>query len=217
MIKPYDIINDTWEVRHKIGHGAFSQLVVGRNIQSDFDASIRSKFGGNSSNHDSQQGIHSTMLSTSQNYPDKASETDSIPQDQLVAIKISDSSIDGGVLRWEADVLAAFNVDFIPKLIYQGSSEGQDYIVMELFGGEDMSKLRDRVREASNTGLISIQATSYLVLQMLKCIKKMHEQGFVHRDIKPANFVRKTRDSTEFAIIDFGITKQVCRNQSGWI
>ena len=83
---------------------------------------------------------------------------------------------------------------------------------MELLTGEDMATLRNRIRinhvEVTG-GLIPIPIASYLALQMLRCVHTMHSNGYVHRDIKPSNFVRKNKNSTEFCIIDFGITKQV--------
>lgn len=80
---------------------------------------------------------------------------------------------------------------------------------MELLRGEDMAALRNRVRSASPSGLVPISIATYLARQMLSCIKCMHEKGFVHRDVKPSNFVRRSKESTEFCVIDFGLTKQV--------
>jgi len=80
---------------------------------------------------------------------------------------------------------------------------------MELMSGEDMSALRNRVRSNSPSGLIPIPAIAYLCSCMLQDIRFMHSKGFVHRDVKPSNFVRKSPTSTQFCIIDFGITKQV--------
>lgn len=140
--------------------------------------------------------------------------------EDLVAIKIMNDSItDGTVIRWEGEVLkTCSDLDVIPKFIYHGSATPTcgEYLVMELLGGEDLSHLRDRVRSKSSTGLISIHAATYLARQMLRCIKALHSKGYVHRDIKPANFVRKTKDSTKFYIIDFGITKQY-RDKDGKI
>ncbi len=129
---------------------------------------------------------------------------------RYVAIKIQNQEFDSSVLRWESEVLKALdNVPTIPKFLFYGSQDKRDFLVLELLGGEDMSMLRNRIRQNSATGLIALPAVSYLTIQMLKCIRPMHEKGYLHRDIKPANFVRKTKNGTEFSTIDFGIAKLV--------
>jgi serine/threonine protein kinase len=80
---------------------------------------------------------------------------------------------------------------------------------MELLSGEDMSALRNRVRNTSINGLIPIPSVAYLCINILRALEFVHVSGYVHRDVKPANFVRRSPKSTEFCIIDFGITKQV--------
>jgi serine/threonine protein kinase len=98
----------------------------------------------------------------------------------------------------------------LPYFYWQyGQHKGRDYLVMDLLGGEDMSKLRNRAREASGINLVTLPAAVYLAQEMLTCIESMHKMGFIHRDIKPANFVRRERESTKFAMIDFGLAKQV--------
>lgn len=128
----------------------------------------------------------------------------------LVAIKVQMQGFDSSVIRWEGDVLKALaNVPTVPKFIYYGVQDRRDYLVMELLGGEDMSGLRNRIRQNHSSGLIALPAASYLARQMLTSIQQMHEHGFVHRDIKPANFVRKSKSGSEFYTIDFGIAKLV--------
>jgi tau tubulin kinase len=80
---------------------------------------------------------------------------------------------------------------------------------MELLGGEDMAHLRNRIRASSPQGFVPIAIASYLSRQMLIAVREMHTKGFIHRDIKPANFVRRSFDSTDFCMVDFGIAKCV--------
>lgn len=80
---------------------------------------------------------------------------------------------------------------------------------MELLGGEDMAHLRNRIRASSPQGFIPIPIASYLSRQMLTAVREIHSKGFIHRDIKPANFVRRSFDSTDFCMVDFGIAKCV--------
>jgi serine/threonine protein kinase len=80
------------------------------------------------------------------------------------------------------------------------------YVVMEYLGGEDMSRLRDATR--SSIGAIPVNIVCYLMMQMIQGTEDLHKKGFIHRDIKPANFVRRSKTSTEYCMLDFGISKQ---------
>lgn len=71
--------------------------------------------------------------------------------DSLVAIKIQSASIDEHVLRWEADVIKALSdSSLFPKFVFvdvhQTLKSRHCFLVMEFLGGDDMSKLRDRIK-----------------------------------------------------------------------
>lgn len=92
------------------------------------------------------------------------------------------------VMVWESKVLRHLsNLSTVPSHIHQSkhhySHDTVDYMVMELLSGEDMSILRDRTRSA--VGFIPIPVVSYLSTQMLRCIRDMHETGYIHRSVVP--------------------------------
>jgi serine/threonine protein kinase len=132
-----------------------------------------------------------------------------------VAIKLlkHGSSEETRGMRTECEVLQTLTeagLHTVPRFHAHGMVEdgsGREYLVMELLGGEDMSNVRDRCRKALKARLVPLPIACHLARQMLECIKGLHNQGFVHRDIKPANFVRRSDESTEFVMIDFGITR----------
>lgn len=99
-------------------------------------------------------------------------------------------------------------VPSVPR-VYKGDSENTVYFAMELLTGEDMSKLRNRIRDANPTKLIPINIASYFARQMLRNLQDIHKHGFVHRDVKPSNFIRVNRKSNRFYTIDFGLAKMV--------
>lgn len=195
MIKSYTILNDTWEVNRKVGQGTFCHLYLGKNITGIYD--------------------------------------DQDEEKSLVAVKVNGEVVESSILKWEASVLKDMSSSkYVPRLICYGSesvnnetsAEGKqaafhsvdaskEYLVMEYLSGDDMSQLRNRIRAISGSGLVSLPAASFLALQMLFCIKDLHKKGYIHRDIKPANFVRRSKDSTEFCIIDFGIAKMVPKSK----
>ena len=132
------------------------------------------------------------------------------PSNAKVAIKYQNSDFDSSIMKWEGMVMSDLSeVSTVPRMIYHGHDSGRDYLVMELLTGEDMASLRDRCRVGSVRDLIPIEVCSFLVRQMINSLKAMHEKGYVHRDVKPSNFVRRSKTSTEFCVIDFGLAKQV--------
>jgi tau tubulin kinase len=164
MLRPNTILNDTWEIKKRIGQGSFCELFLARNI-------------------------------TDKDVP-------------LVAIKAQNNEIEASIIRVEGDVIKALNgIPSVPKFYCYGQYKGKDYIVMELLGGEDMSRVRNRARAASNANLVVLPAACFLTRAMLKSVKAIHEKGYIHRDIKPANFVRRDRNSSEFCMVDFGLAR----------
>jgi len=138
-------------------------------------------------------------------------------EDSQVAIKIQAEDVEKNVINTEANVLKALSasgLQTVPRYIKTGKHENRDFMVMELLSGEDMAHLRDRIRSTTGMRLLALPGAIYLSQQMLKCIQGIHEAGYIHRDIKPANFIRRTVNSTEFVMIDFGITKSY-RDQQG--
>ncbi len=80
------------------------------------------------------------------------------------------------------------------------------FIVMELVGGTDLSKMLK-----SRRILTPIEAMDIL-RQTAKALSYAHEQGIVHRDVKPANCaVNKTG---QVKLMDFGIARRIQKNPS---
>lgn len=106
---------------------------------------------------------------------------------------------------------ALSDTNCVPRFYAMGQYERRDYIVMELLTGEDMTSLRNRVRNANPTGLVPLPVVVHLACEIVNCLQDMHRKGYVHRDVKPSNFVRKSAEGTKFCAIDFGLVKQVRR------
>ena len=136
-----------------------------------------------------------------------------IHTEENVAIKFQNESIEGPVVKYEADVLKYLDKGIrgsVPNYIHSGHLGGKDYLIMELLGGEDMSKLRNRLRKnvhhtpSTIPFLIAVHCTK----EILRLLRQLHSCGFVHRDVKPSNFVREKHDSNRFRMIDFGVTRR---------
>jgi serine/threonine protein kinase/predicted Zn-dependent protease len=80
------------------------------------------------------------------------------------------------------------------------TEDGAAFLVMELLDGLSVDHLLDR-----SGGVLPVQVTVAIALQLLDVLAAAHAAGIVHRDIKPANlFV--TRDGS-VKVLDFGIAR----------
>jgi len=86
-----------------------------------------------------------------------------------------------------------------------GLPDGTPYIVLELLGGLDLSKLLLRQR------LLDVGSTVVLALQVLDALREAHAAGIVHRDVKPANLFLLGGDVNypDVRVLDFGIARHV--------
>lgn len=175
---------------HYLCVGSFSEIYVGRDISENSAAS---------KDNNSTNGISSDGNSNS-----NSGNTD------FVAIKLQHQDVDPTVIRWESEVLQILaGESVVPKFVTNGKDENREYLVMEYLNGEDMAAIRNKIRTNNPTGLIPLTISVYLTKQMLSCVECLHKHGVLHRDIKPSNFVRKSRNSSQFSVIDFGIAKLV--------
>lgn len=97
------------------------------------------------------------------------------------------------------DLLAFFPLDLPNRTT--GQSDQFFYIVQEFVDGEDMEA------ELAQKGRFSEAEVLEILVEMLKILEFVHENGSIHRDIKPSNIMRR-RDGRLF-LLDFGAVKQV--------
>ncbi len=91
----------------------------------------------------------------------------------------------------------------VPRLVEHGEHHGTKYIVMEL---HDFS-ISQR-RHQSPTNRFSLGTTLRLGIKMAKCIRELHNAGFVHCDIKGGNYVIDNHVTSTVRIIDFGVSRR---------
>jgi serine/threonine protein kinase len=82
---------------------------------------------------------------------------------------------------------------------------GEPFIVMELLSGRDMYAV------LHESGPLSPEDVSALMLQVCDGLAEAHEKGIIHRDLKPENLFCATQPDGEVVIkiVDFGVSKQV--------
>ena len=80
-------------------------------------------------------------------------------------------------------------------------ADGEQYIVMELVEGQDLSAiLHDR-------GALSVDDAVRVAIAVASALEVAHRKGIVHRDVKPGNIL--ITDSGDIKVTDFGIARAV--------
>jgi eukaryotic-like serine/threonine-protein kinase len=128
--------------------------------------------------------------------------------DREVAVKIlrpQFSSDPGFAARFKQEARAAGGLSH-PNIVsvYDYGTDGADgeqYIVMELVDGRDLSTiLRDR-------GSLSVDDSVRIAIGVASALEVAHRKGIVHRDVKPGNIL--ITDGGDVKVTDFGIARAV--------
>ncbi|MGQ4649882.1 protein kinase domain-containing protein [Lyngbya aestuarii] len=96
--------------------------------------------------------------------------------------------------------LFAFFPLSIPSL-QPGKKDKFFYLTQEFIDGQNLEE------EVKSQGKFSEKQALEVLLEILKILKFVHENGSIHRDIKPSNIMRE-RDGRLY-LLDFGAVKQV--------
>lgn len=107
--------------------------------------------------------------------------------------------------RFEREARAAAHIrnQHVVQVHDYGVDGDLPYIVMELLKGEDLGKRLTRQER------LTLGQTLKILAQIVKALKKTHDEGIVHRDLKPGNVFLVREDDGEdlVKVVDFGIAK----------
>ncbi|CAK83199.1 unnamed protein product (macronuclear) [Paramecium tetraurelia] len=119
---------------------------------------------------------------------------------KMVAIKIERPENEHlHSLDREVEILSRLqNIKGIPKLLYYGTQENYNTIVMELLQKDMSSLIKQRKK-------ISLKSILQITIQLLSILEEIHKQGVLHRDLKPENIMLDEQNA--IYLIDFGISK----------
>ncbi len=131
-----------------------------------------------------------------------------IQLDVTVAVKFMDASCAASATsraRFEREAKAAAGLQnpHIVAVRDYGVEGNIPYLVMELLKGENLGVRLHRERR------LSLVATSRILGQIARALRRAHEGGLIHRDLKPANIflARQDDDDEVVKVLDFGIAK----------
>ena len=107
------------------------------------------------------------------------------------------------LLKTESEVMIELKGFGIPKIISYIENDDYNIMIMELLG-KSLEVLAQQYADEK----LSLKTCCMLGIEMLKILKKIHDNHFIHRDIKPDNFAIGYSDQSQLYLIDFGLAKQ---------
>ena len=107
------------------------------------------------------------------------------------------------LLKAESEVMMELKGFGIPKIISYIENDDYNIMIMELLG-KSLEVLAQQYADEK----LSLKTCCMLGIEMLKILKKVHDNHFIHRDIKPDNFAIGYSDQSQLYLIDFGLAKQ---------
>jgi serine/threonine-protein kinase len=127
--------------------------------------------------------------------------------DREVAVKIlrPQFSADAGfAARFKQEARSAGGLSH-PNIVsvydYGADADGEQYIVMELIEGQDLSTI------LSERGTLSTEDAVRVAIATASALEAAHRKGIVHRDVKPGNII--VTDHGDVKVTDFGIARAV--------
>jgi serine/threonine-protein kinase len=133
-----------------------------------------------------------------------------------VAVKIlgDGDTLDSAALarfRREAHAMGAIRHDNVVAVMDVDIDDGTPFLVMERLDGESLSSVLRRER------VLTPEAASGILLQVLAGLAAAHARGVIHRDLKPGNiFIARQSDGEKrVKILDFGVSKLGGPEQAG--
>jgi serine/threonine-protein kinase len=93
--------------------------------------------------------------------------------------------------------------DFIENDVDAEGKPAEKYYIMELLRGRSLGDLQ------KTEGILPLERTLPIMLQVCSALSAVHESGIVHRDLKPDNiFLIEKAGKTDFVkLLDFGVAK----------
>ena len=83
------------------------------------------------------------------------------------------------------------------------TTKSKAYIVMEYVEGKSIEELYNRGNRYNEKESVRI------VLNILKCLRRLHESGYSHMDVKPKNIIILDKNPLELKIVDFNVSRDI--------
>lgn len=110
-----------------------------------------------------------------------------------------DFKIEIAVMR---EAIEKGKLQHLPMIVWQ--SRDQTRYAMEMLG-PSISSMKEHMRKKRPEKPFTDVTVLRLAIHMLRCIRSLHEMGYIHRDIKPCNFLLTGDNENPVCLVDFGL------------
>ena len=121
---------------------------------------------------------------------------------RIVAIKAALPRVAPGLLRHEAEFLAAFHHPGLVTVFAFGNHKGVDFMVMEKLDGRTLAHY---IEQRTKLGSFSIAEALDILIKIAEALAVLHNAGVAHRDLKPENIM--IEPPGRLVVMDFGIMR----------
>lgn len=95
-----------------------------------------------------------------------------------------------------------WRLQYLPRIVWK--SRDQTRYAMEMLG-PSISSMKEHLRKTRPEQPFTEVTVLRLAIHMLRCIRSLHEMGYIHRDIKPCNFLLTGDNENPVCLVDFGL------------
>ena len=134
-----------------------------------------------------------------------------IEKEKYVAVKVESKKSEKKRLAHEINIYNNFiSSNFIPKIIWYGSENNYNFLVME-YMGLSLEKLFE-----NHNKKFSLKTIIMLSIDLIKILQYIHKNNIIHRDLKPDNIVIGSNNNNfNIYLLDFGLSKNFCNKDNG--
>lgn len=127
------------------------------------------------------------------------------------AMKIEKCTSEKKALHFEHRVFKKLEQSiYFPEFVKYGRTQDLRFLVMECFGPSIENLCQIHIDKH-----LSLSTSLRISIEMLRCIREFHNNGFIHRDIKPANFLVRKSKRYPLVLIDFGLSRPYINHEDG--
>ena len=105
-----------------------------------------------------------------------------------------------------------WRLQYLPRIVWKSRDETR--YAMEMLG-PSISSMKEHMKKKRPEQPFTEVTVLRLAIHMLRCIKSLHQMGYIHRDIKPCNFLLTGDNENPVCLVDFGLCVKKAQCKKG--